>query len=144
MPHELLSGILGSLAAEVASKIAPARQGGESAEVPAETLQRRNRRLYRCLLASGCLGFAAPLLALAIGSEDAPWRNAWLTGVIFGLPFLIMLIFLALVWATRGSKRATELLFYFERQQRTHIYVFYLYAVPLAVLGLTSSVLVWL
>ncbi len=55
-----------------------------------------------------------------------------------------MLIFLALVWATRGSKRATELLFYFERQQRTHIYVFYLYAVPLAVLGLTSSVLVWL
>jgi hypothetical protein len=144
MPHELLSGILGSLAAEVASKSAPARQGGEFADIPPETLQLRNRWLYLCLLGTGCLGFAAPLLALAIGSEDAPWRNAWLAGVIFGLPFLIMFMFLAIVWATRGSKRTRELLFYFERQQRTHIYVFYLYAVPLAVLGLTSSMLVWL
>jgi hypothetical protein len=144
MSHELLSGILGSLAAEVASKIAPARQGGEFADIPPETLQLRNRWLYLCLLGTGCLGFAAPLLALAIGSEDAPWRNAWLAGVIFGLPFLIMFMFLAIVWATRGSKRTRELLFYFERQQQTHIYVFYLYAVPLAVLGLTSSILVWL
>jgi hypothetical protein len=142
MPHELLSAIVGNLIARGVSRLAPARRGGEFADMPFEALQQRNRWLYRGMLGVCCFGFLAPILALAahlnVGNESDPWRGAWFAGVVFGLPFTAMFAFLGIIWSALGSRRTKELLFYFERKQQTHIYVFYLFGLPLSVLGVIS------
>jgi hypothetical protein len=147
MPDELLSAILGSLIAKVVSKLAPARRTGELADIPFETLEQRNRWLYRGMLGVGCFGFLAPILALAehwkVGNESDLWRGVWFAGVVFGLPFTMMFVFLGIMWGVLGSRRTKEFLFYFERKQQTHIYVFYVLGVPLSVLGVISSLFLW-
>lgn len=146
MPFELLSGFLGATLSEVVFKIAPARRTGEFSDIPFETLQRRNRWLYRGLMGVGCLGFLAPTVALAehwqVGNDD-PWGPAWFAGVFFGLPFAMMLVFLGVTWFALGGRRTRELLFYFERKLQTHIYVFYAFGAPLSVLGAVSLWFLW-
>jgi hypothetical protein len=147
MPGELLSAILGNMIARIVSKLAPPRRAGEFAGMSFETLEQRNRWLYRCIWGVACFGFSAPIFALAahwrVGNESDPWRGAWFAGVVFGLPFALMFAFLVVLWGARGSRRTRELLFYFERKQQTHIYVFYAFGVPLSVLGVISSLFLW-
>ncbi len=88
-------------------------------------------------------GFLGPLFALAVGSANAPWRNEWLTGVIFGLPSLTFYVFLGLIWTFRGRSRTREFLFYAERQLETNIHVCHAIGVPMSVLGLVSLALLW-
>jgi hypothetical protein len=147
MPHELLSAILGNIIAKVVSKLAPARRVGELTDMPFETLEQRSRWLYLSMLAVVCFGFLAPVLALAghwkVGNESDPWRGAWFAGLVFGLPFTLMFAVLGIIWCALGSRRTREFLFYFERKQQTHIYVFYLFGMPLSVIGVISSLFLW-
>jgi hypothetical protein len=144
MPYELLSAVLGNIIAKAVSKLAPARRVGEFANMPYETLEQRNQWLYRGMLAVGCFGFLAPILAIGVhwkpGNGSDP---GWLAGLVFGLPHMLMFAFLGIIWGALGSRRMRELLFYFERKEQTHIYVFYLYGVPLSVLGIISSLFLW-
>ncbi|MGJ5204065.1 hypothetical protein [Bradyrhizobium sp. HKCCYLR20261] len=87
------------------------------------------------------LGFLLPLLALATGSANAPWRNEWLCGVLFGLPFLTFYVLLGAIWAFRGRPRLREFVFYAERKMETNIFVCHTMGVPIAVLGVASLVL---
>jgi hypothetical protein len=138
MPFEIASAIVGNAIAGIVSKLAPARRAGEFAGMPFERLQRRNRWLYRGLLTIAVSGFVAPYLFFTPGKF-----GLWFAGAIFGLPFSGMLAYMIVIWCALGSRRARELLFYFEAKQKTNIHVFYVLGAPLSLLGVISLLVLW-
>ena len=140
MPFEIAGAIVGNAIAGIVSKLAPARRAGEFAGTPFERLQRRNRWLYRGLPTIAVFGFVAPYLFFTLGKLGF---SAWFAVAIFGLPFSGMLAYMILIWCALGSRRARELLFYFEAKQKTNIYVFYVLGAPLSLLGVISLLFLW-
>jgi hypothetical protein len=144
MPHELISGIVGAAIGRLVSKFSPARRTGEFSNTPFEMLERRNKWLYRGVLAAFCLGFLTPYALFPPGAEGrvgvghSVWFPAWFAGAMFGLPFSAILLFAVVTWLALGKQRARELLFYFEVKQKTNIYVFYVLGALLAPTGIIS------
>jgi hypothetical protein len=143
MPFEIISGIVGTTIAELASKFLPARKAGELGDKFLKMHERRYKWLYRGLLASAALGFFTPYAVFPPGADGrlgvSDWTvGAWFAGAVFGLPFSAMLLFVIATWLALGKQRARELLVYFEIKQKTNIHIFYVFGAMLAPIGIVS------
>ncbi len=143
MPFEIISGLVGATIAELVSKFLPARKAGQLGDEFLKIHERRNKWLYRGLLASSVLGFFTPYVIFPPGADGRlevdDWSVvAWFAGAAFGLPFSAMLLFVIVTWLTLGKQRALELLVYFEIKQKTKIYIFYVFGAMLAPIGIVS------
>jgi hypothetical protein len=144
MPFEIISGFVGATIAELVSKFLPARKAGQLGDESLKIHERRNKWLYRGLLASSVLGFLTPFALFPPGADGrlgvgpGDWIGAWFAGAVFGLPFSAMLLFVIVTWLALGKQRARELLVYFEIKQKTNIYFFYVFGATLAPIGIMS------
>jgi hypothetical protein len=144
MPYEIISGIVGATIGRLVSKFSAARRTGEFGNTSFEMLERRNKWLYRGLLAAFCLGVLTPYALFPpgaggrVGVGHGVWFPAWFAGAMFGLPFSAMLLFVIVTWLALGKQRARELLFYFESKQKMNVYVFYVLGAALTPIGIVS------
>jgi hypothetical protein len=146
MPFEIISGFVGATIGELVSKFLPARKAGRTGDRFLKEHKRRNKWLYRGLVATFYLGFLMPFALfppgaggrVGVGQDD--WIAAWFAGAFFGLPFFSTLVFVIVIWLALGKRRAGELLVYFETKQQASIYIFYVLSAVLAPIGIVSSV----
>jgi hypothetical protein len=146
MAGDFIIEFIGNAMSELIVKSVPLQRSREFSAVPLDLLARRNRGLYFSMLSAGIASFVLPfmlplLLKPILLVPVKPERIGWIFGMMFGLPFSTMLMFLLCVWAALGRKRVNELIFYFETRQQISIYVFYFLGALLAPLGIVSVVL---
>lgn len=142
---EILSGIIGSTVGEVVGKWFPPRRIDELADIPPEVLHQRNRRLYFGINAICVASFFLPFICLLF-LQSTNYLSAWIGAILvwcgFGLPFPMVVIYLRIVRYCLGSRRARELIFYLERQQKTNIYSLCVAGLLFTLFGLFLGLLV--
>jgi hypothetical protein len=135
MIDELISGLLGNTLAEIVSKLAPPRKKSEFDQLGIDTLRRRNNYLY--VTAGGT--FTAIFLAIFVSLIAGAWtHDGWQIGLMFGLPFSVMFLFVLCIGVLKGVGRVREFLHFCEIKTKFNIHVLIWPQVPFVLLGFVS------